>query len=104
MHGPKRPVVARPTPGRHHSKAALDPAGEALFERLRALRKRLAEAGGVPAYVVFPDSALREMARARPTDEQGLLAVPGVGPAKLERYGAEFLGVLGSDAESPDDG
>ncbi|HLK13036.1 MAG TPA: ATP-dependent DNA helicase RecQ [Candidatus Binatia bacterium] len=65
-----------------------------LFERLRALRRALADAEGVPAYIVFSDAVLARMAAARPTDEAGLLAVSGVGPAKLARYGASFLRVL----------
>ena len=66
----------------------------ALFQRLRALRRTLANAENVPAYIVFSDAVLARMAAARPTDEAGLLAVSGVGPAKLARYGAAFLGVL----------
>jgi len=62
-----------------------------LFERLRAVRKRLADAEGVPAYIVFSDAVLRGMAARVPRDEAGLLAVPGVGPVKLERYGEAFL-------------
>jgi ATP-dependent DNA helicase RecQ len=61
------------------------------FERLRALRRRLADAEGVPAYIVFSDAVLRHMAATRPQDERGLLEVPGVGPAKLARYGEAFL-------------
>jgi ATP-dependent DNA helicase RecQ len=72
----------------------LDEAATELFDALRALRKELADAAGVPAYVVFPDSALRGMAAVRPTSEADLLAVPGVGPVKLERYGAAFLCLL----------
>jgi ATP-dependent DNA helicase RecQ len=64
---------------------------EALFERLRALRKQIADAAGVPAYIVFNDETLRAMATAGPTTESELLAVPGVGPVKLERYGRAFL-------------
>ena len=69
-------------------------ADPALFERLRALRRRLADAEGVPAYIVFSDAVLARMAAARPTDEAGLLAISGVGPAKLARYGAAFLEAL----------
>ena len=64
------------------------------FERLRAVRKRLADAEGVPAYIVFSDAALRGMAERRPTSEHELLEVPGVGPVKLARYGAAFLEAL----------
>ena len=67
------------------------PADEELFERLRALRKELADRQGVPAYIVFSDKVLREMAARRPRAAAEMLAVPGVGPAKLERYGEAFL-------------
>ena len=65
-----------------------------LFDQLRALRRRLADEQGVPAFVVFSDATLQGLATARPTDPQGMLRVSGVGPAKLERYGAEFLSVI----------
>ncbi|HEX7090871.1 MAG TPA: ATP-dependent DNA helicase RecQ [Longimicrobiales bacterium] len=78
---------------------------QALFERLRALRKRLADRQNVPAYIVFNDAVLRELAARRPATPAELLAVPGVGPAKLERYGElflreirEFLRGLGTDS------
>jgi ATP-dependent DNA helicase RecQ len=71
-----------------------DPAEEALFERLRSLRKEMADRQGVPAYIVFSDKVLREMASRRPGTPTELLDVPGVGPAKLERYGRAFLDAL----------
>jgi ATP-dependent DNA helicase RecQ len=74
--------------------AALPAVDEALFQRLRTLRRTLADTEGVPAYIVFSDAVLTRMASGRPTDEAGLLAVPGVGPAKLARYGQAFLRVL----------
>ncbi len=64
---------------------------EALFARLRALRKRLADEQGVPAYVVFSDATLAEMAARKPGTYVELLAVNGVGQTKLERYGDAFL-------------
>ncbi|MEO8276281.1 MAG: DNA helicase RecQ [Thermoanaerobaculia bacterium] len=72
------------------------PTGEAasLFDRLRALRLELARAAGVPPYVVFHDTTLREMALLRPTTLGQLAHLPGVGEKKLERYGADFLDVL----------
>ena len=71
------------------------PAAQAqTFERLRALRKRLADAEGVPAYIVFSDAVLREMAKHAPRTRAELLGIPGVGPVKLERYGEAFLEAL----------
>ena len=74
--------------------AELDESASELFDALRSLRKEIADAAGVPAYVVFPDSALRGMAAARPASEEELLQIPGVGPVKIERYGAAFLRLL----------
>src|SRR5262249_42959812 len=71
--------------------AEASPEADALFEKLRAVRKRLADAEGVPAYIVFSDAALRGMAARRPRSEGELLQISGVGPAKLERYGKAFL-------------
>jgi ATP-dependent DNA helicase RecQ len=65
-----------------------------LFERLRVLRKRLADAEGVPAYIIFSDAVLRQMALRAPRTKQEMLALSGVGPVKLERYGDAFLEVL----------
>ncbi|NNJ65668.1 MAG: DNA helicase RecQ [Xanthomonadales bacterium] len=72
-----------------------------VFERLRALRKRLAEENGVPPYVVFGDATLIEMSHLRPSSEEELLAINGVGQVKLERYGPAFLGEISSAAEEP---
>ncbi len=76
--------------------AAFDdaPVNPELFERLRAVRKRLADAEGVPAYIVFSDAVLRQMAARVPRDRAGMLALSGVGPVKLERYGEAFLAAL----------
>jgi ATP-dependent DNA helicase RecQ len=65
--------------------------GEALFQSLRDLRKSIADRQGVPAYIVFSDKTLRAMAEGRPSTQEELLAVSGVGPLKFERYGEAFL-------------
>jgi ATP-dependent DNA helicase RecQ len=65
-----------------------------LFDRLRVLRRRIADSENVPAYVVFSDAVLREMSRRVPRTERELLAISGIGPAKLTRYGPAFLDVL----------
>jgi superfamily II DNA helicase RecQ len=85
---------ARPAPAHESgpaSAAATSDADDELFERLRTLRKRLADEQGVPAYIVFSDKVLRELAEHRPQRPYDMLQVSGVGPAKLERYGDAFL-------------
>lgn len=73
-----------------------DGADEELFQRLRVLRKTLADEAHVPPYVVFSDRTLRAMVRRRPRTQEELLEVPGVGEVKLERYGQVFLDELAS--------
>ena len=65
-----------------------------LWEALRACRQELAAEHGVPPYVIFHDRTLREMLQYRPRSDEELLAINGVGVAKLERYGQRFLDVL----------
>ena len=64
---------------------------EALFEKLRALRLEIARDRKVPPYVIFHDSALRELARLRPSSREALLAVPGIGEKKAADLGPRFL-------------
>jgi ATP-dependent DNA helicase RecQ len=65
-----------------------------LFEKLRTLRKEIADSQGVPAYIVFSDSTLREMCVRKPENEGQFLDVPGVGRRKLDKYGARFMEVI----------
>ncbi|MBT2968952.1 MAG: DNA helicase RecQ [Candidatus Thiodiazotropha sp. (ex Ctena orbiculata)] len=76
-------------------------ANQALWQALRTLRLELAQSQGVPAYVVFHDATLMEMAERRPRDRQQLAMITGVGDHKLERYGDAFLRVL---RNIPDEG
>jgi ATP-dependent DNA helicase RecQ len=70
------------------------PYDEILFDQLRDLRKRIAGEQGVPAYIVFGDNSLVQMARDKPMDEAGLLDITGVGQHKLDKYGNEFLDTI----------
>lgn len=79
-----RSLAAAPKP----AEALPDPG---LYERLRTLRKRLADERRVPAFVVFSDRALQEMAARKPRTRDELLGVHGVGQRKLEKYGEFFL-------------
>lgn len=65
-----------------------------IFQALRKLRLELAAQYGVPPYVIFPDTTLREMAGKLPRDREAMLAVSGVGEVKMERYGEQFLQVI----------
>jgi ATP-dependent DNA helicase RecQ len=65
-----------------------------LFHKLREHRKRLADAAGVPPYVIFHDAALREMAQRMPRSLDDFASIPGVGRVKLERYAQSFMDVI----------
>jgi ATP-dependent DNA helicase RecQ len=67
---------------------------EELAARLRSLRRRLAEEGRVPPYMIFPDRTLLELASKRPAGEAELLGVFGLGPVKVRRYGRALLEAL----------
>lgn len=83
----KRGAVGRLTPGAGGPDAA-------LVERLKAWRLAEAQRQGVPAYVVFNDRTIEELAAMRPSTGEALLAVSGIGPAKLESYGEDLLDLL----------
>lgn len=74
--------------------AAAIPEGDELFEKLRALRRQLADERNVPAYIIFSDIALREMAAQRPTTEERFLDISGVGEKKLADFGEVFLNAI----------
>ena len=76
------------------------PADAQLLERLRALRSGIAREDKVPAYVVFADRTLMEMAVRRPKSPYALGEIKGVGPMKIEKYGERFLEVLRSADET----
>jgi ATP-dependent DNA helicase RecQ len=84
--GPDRPG--------ERGRAPAQPGDLRLFEALKAWRTRTAAARGVPAYVVFHDATLAEIAAARPASAEALAVVRGVGPRKLEIFGAEVLAVV----------
>ena len=87
---PKRPV-ASPTdrPARAAEELTVETAE--LFDRLRTLRRSLAVARSVPAYVVFSDATLMRIAEERPSSPDALLGISGIGPKKLELYGDALL-------------
>jgi ATP-dependent DNA helicase RecQ len=70
---------------------------DALFERLRTLRKQLADTQGLPPYVIFHDATLREMVARRPQTLSQFAGIRGVGEGKLARYGQQFIAALRED-------
>jgi ATP-dependent DNA helicase RecQ len=86
---------AAPKERRRRGTESLDSlADDPLFAALRARRRELASAAGVPPYVIFHDSVLRDMARSRPQSLAALAELPGVGQRKLEAWGDAFLEVV----------
>jgi ATP-dependent DNA helicase RecQ len=88
---------------RREKRAALatpEGADEALLAALKALRGALAKAQSQPAYVVFPDRSLIEMAAAKPMSLDDLARIHGVGAAKLQKYGSAFLAVIRERADA----
>jgi ATP-dependent DNA helicase RecQ len=79
---------------RARGEAVTSDEDDELFRRLRGWRAERARADEVPAYVVFADATLREVAASRPRSLTELAALKGVGPAKLERYGDEVLSMV----------
>ena len=75
------------------------PAASARMEQLKALRLKLAQQENVPAYIVFSNAALEDMARREPRTMEEFLQVSGVGAYKAERYGAAFLALFGKSEE-----
>lgn len=72
-----------------------------LLSALKAKRRGLAEAARVPAYVIFTDRTLIEMAETRPGTMDEMAGITGIGAKKLERYGADFLQIITGEAETP---
>ena len=87
LEAPKKKAAPKPSVDRD-SWEGVD---RQLFERLRLLRRELARQRSVPAYIVFTDATLRDLARKRPLTTDDLLRVSGIGMKKLEQYGEELL-------------
>jgi ATP-dependent DNA helicase RecQ len=94
-----RRETAQPAP-RPAVKALVSEEDAPLLSALKAKRRALAEAAGVPAYIVFNDRTLIEMAETRPANLDQMARIGGVGATKLERYGADFLTVINGGTEA----
>ncbi len=102
---PRAPQAAAVAGGQRPAAALATAEESARFEKLRAWRTARARERSVPAYVVLPDRTLVELAARMPASAAELLAIPGVGPAKLDLYGTQLLAILdemrGAEPVSP---
>ncbi|MFL6594603.1 MAG: DNA helicase RecQ [Chthoniobacterales bacterium] len=93
----KQPDVAKKTRG---ARAGAIECDETLFEQLRTLRRKLADEANVPAYVIFSDASLREMAREMPRRLGDFSRISGVGEQKLKKFGEPFVAAIEAYATS----
>ncbi len=88
---------------KRRSGSSPNPVGDPLFDALRARRMELAKEQGVPPYVIFHDSVLRDMTGFKPRSLSALAELPGIGAAKLEKYGDDFLNVIRQRSEAQEE-
>lgn len=95
LRGERKVTIAAAAKRERRAKKSSSPitssAHDPLFDRLRALRKRLADEAGVPPYVIFHDATLREMSQRHVTSLEEFARIPGVGATKLAKYGEAFV-------------
>lgn len=96
----RRDVLTKPA-SRPMAKALVSDEDAPLLSALKAKRRALAEAANVPAYVIFNDRTLIEMAETRPVTMDAMSGISGVGAKKLERYGAVFMEVISGSVAAP---
>jgi len=94
LKGEQELTIAVPPPRRRASRKRYDGPADPLFDALREARRRIASEAGVPPYVIFHDSTLREIAENKPRDLDELGRIQGVGAVKLARYGDAMLAAL----------
>ena len=98
LKGEQQLSIAVPPARKRRSRRSAEGPADPLFEQLREARRKLAADAGVPPYVVFHDSTLREIAARKPRNLDELSNVQGVGAAKLERYGEAVLEALSANS------
>jgi ATP-dependent DNA helicase RecQ len=93
----QKPVKQKRAPSasaKAHVEMELSKSEQAIFEKLRWWRVETARSHGVPAYVIFVDATLREIAKVKPSSLEDLRGVTGVGEKKLVSYGEEIIGII----------
>jgi ATP-dependent DNA helicase RecQ len=98
LRAPAAARARREKAGRSASQSVITDVNRDLFEALRRKRTELARAQNVPPYVIFHDKTLLELAASRPISRAEMANVPGIGEAKLDRYGPTFLAVIAEHA------
>ncbi|QNP45466.1 DNA helicase RecQ [Sphingomonas sediminicola] len=102
LKGEQELTITLPAPRKRTSRRRHEGPADPMFDALREVRRQLASDAGVPPYVIFHDSTLREIAATRPRSLAELGTVQGVGAAKLARYGEAMLAALAAKEEEPD--
>jgi ATP-dependent DNA helicase RecQ len=102
LKGEQELSIAVPPPRRRASRRRQDGPPDPMFDALREARRKLASDAGVPPYVIFHDSTLREIAQSRPRSLGELGTVQGVGAVKLARYGEAMLAAVAAEEERSD--
>ena len=102
LKGEQELSIAVPPPRRRASRRRQEGPADPMFDALREARRKLASEAGVPPYVIFHDSTLREIAESRPRSLGELGAVQGVGAVKLARYGEAMLAAVAAEEERSD--
>jgi ATP-dependent DNA helicase RecQ len=109
-HAPDHPGAPEPAPRPRRTRGKEERPGPAnareaeLYGRLRSLRTELSREAQLPPYCVFADRTLVELAKRAPRDEAEMLDVPGIGPAKMEKYGEAFLRAIREAADADAEG
>jgi ATP-dependent DNA helicase RecQ len=98
LKGEQELSIAVPPPRTRGARRRYEGPADPVFDALREARRKLASDAGVPPYVIFHDSTLREIAQRKPSNLRELGEVQGVGATKLERYGEAMLAVLATAA------
>ena len=97
LKGEQQLTIALPPPRKRGSRNRFDGPADPLFDALREARRKLAADAGVPPYIIFQDSTLREIAARKPRTLNELSTVQGVGAVKLQRYGKAMLLALSTN-------
>lgn len=84
-------------------REVLDEKEFSVFAKLRTLRKKLADAEGVPAYALFTNEQLAEMVRRKVTNLEAMARIDGIGQARISKYGKAFLDILNAEVSVPKD-